>query len=126
MKKILLVEDDLDLSNLYKEFLSASGFEVLTAGDKEGGLKMTLQSDVDFILLDVMLAGDTSGLDLLKDLRKDEKGKDIPVVVLTNVAKNEEKEKALKLGAKEYLVKAASKPQEVVKVAKKYTGLNLS
>lgn len=121
MKKILLVEDDFDLSNLYKELLSSEGFEVLTARDKEGGLSLALQEDVDLILLDVMLAGDTSGLDLLRELRVDEKRKDIPIVILTNVVKDKEKNMALNYGAKEYLVKAKHDPKEIVEIVKKYT-----
>jgi len=121
-KKVLLIEDDLDLSNLYKEYLTAAKFDVITARDKEEGLKLALQEKVDFILLDVMLAEDSSGLDLLRDLRASEKDKETPVVMLTNVAKDEEKKMALNLGAKEYLVKASSKPKEIVKTVKKYTG----
>lgn len=120
MKRILLVEDDVKLSELYKEFLIAEGFEVLTATDKDDGLKLALEEHVSFILLDVMLAEDSSGIDLLKDLRADERGKDIPVVMLTNVAKDNEKDLALQLGAKDYLIKAAQKPEAVVEVVKKY------
>ncbi len=120
MRKILLVEDDILLSNLYKEFLSSEGFEVLTARDKNEGLNLALQEDISLILLDVILASKTSGLDLLKELREDEKGKEIPVIVLTNVAKDKEKNLALKLGAKDYLVKAAQNPEVVVTKIKKY------
>lgn len=121
MKKVLLVEDDLNLQNLYTEYLTSEGFDVLTARDKDEGLKLALEKDVSFILLDVMLASNTNGLDLLDELRSTEKGQTIPVVILTNVAKDEEKDRALKLGAKEYLVKASSSPKEVVKIVKEFT-----
>lgn len=119
--KILVVEDNPDLANLYKLFLYDAGYDVVTARDKDEGLKLALQGDISFILLDVMLAENTSGLDLLRDLMVDEKGKNIPVVMLTNVVKEEEKKLALGLGAKEYLVKAAQKPEDVVQIIKKYT-----
>ena len=120
MKKVLLVEDDPLLSNLYKTFLTTGGFEVLTARDKEIGLNLALQENPDFILLDVMLASHSSGLDLLKELREDDRGKNIPVIMLTNVAEDEERDLALKLGVKEYLLKAAQEPEEVVEKVKKY------
>ncbi len=119
--KILVVEDNPDLANLYKLFLLDAGYDVVTAREKEEGLKLALGGDISFILLDVMLAENTNGLDLLRDLKQDEKGKNIPVVMLTNVVKEEEKKLALSLGAKEYLVKAAQKPEEVVRIIKKYT-----
>jgi DNA-binding response OmpR family regulator len=106
--KVLIVEDNMDLANLYKQFLYSAGYDAL-------------KGDIDFILLDVMLAENTSGLDLLRDLSEDEKGRHIPVAMLTNVVKEEEKKLALGLGAKEYLVKAAQKPEEVVRIVKKYT-----
>jgi len=121
MKKVLLVEDDLNLQNLYTKYLTSEGFDVLTARDKDEGLKLALEKDVSFILLDVILASNTNGLDLLDELRSTEKGQAIPVVILTNVAKDEEKDRALKLGAKEYLVKASSSPEEVVKIVKEFT-----
>ena len=120
MKTILLVEDDPTLSDLYEEFLSAEGFKIVKARDLEQGLNSALQKDISFILMDVMLAAHTSGLDLLKTLKEDDKAKNIPVVVLTNVAKDKERNLAFKLGAKEYLVKAAQKPKDVVEVVKKY------
>lgn len=120
MKTILLVEDDPTLSDLYEEFLSSEGFKVLKARDFEQGLNLALQGDVALILLDIMLAANTSGLDLLKNLRENDKGKNIPVVMLTNIAKDKERDLALKLGAKEYLVKAAQSPKEVVEIVKKY------
>ncbi len=120
MKTVLLVEDDPTLSDLYEEFLSLEGFKVFKARDFEQGLNLVLQENIALILMDVMLAANTSGLDLLKNLKDDEKVKNIPVIMLTNVAKDKERDLALKLGAKEYLVKAAQKPKDVVEVVKKY------
>ena len=71
------------------------------------------------ILLDIMLPR-MSGTDFLEKLRQDPKGKNMPVVALTNLAEEGEKQKALKLGVKEYIVKAMQTPEQVVEKIKKY------
>ena len=118
MKTILLVEDDPILSKLYEELLSSEDFKVVKARDVQQGLDLLLQEDVSIVLLDVMLASHNSGLDLLKNIKENEDTKNIPVIMLTNVAKDEERSRALELGAEEYLVKAAQKPQHVVEMVK--------
>ncbi len=110
---ILVVEDDPILSKMYSEKFSNEGFKVLTAMDGESGLDVALKNKIDIILLDVMLPR-VSGIDLLKKLREHEKGKNILVVVLTNLADPDEKKRALDLGVKDYLVKAMQNPGQVV------------
>ena len=110
---ILVVEDDPILSKMYSEKFSNEGFKVLTALDGESGLDVALKNKIDIILLDVMLPR-VSGIDLLKKLREHEKGKNILVVVLTNLADPDEKKRALNLGVKDYLVKAMQNPGQVV------------
>lgn len=110
---ILVVEDDPILLKMYTEKFTNEGFKVLTAQDGEMGLEIALKSKIDIILLDIMLPR-ISGTDLLKKLRESEKGKNIIVVVLTNLADLEEKQKAINLGVKDYLVKAMQNPGQVV------------
>ena len=116
---ILIVEDDPVLAKMYAEKFKFEGFTVLLAKDGEEGLQMALEEKIDLILLDIMLPR-LSGVDLLEKLRQNPKGKLQKVVALTNLAEQEEKEKALKLGVKEYLVKAMQTPEVVVEKVKKY------
>ncbi len=116
---ILIVEDDPVLLKMYTEKFSYEGFKVLNAKDGEEALEVTLAQKIDIVLLDIMLPR-MSGTDYLEKIRQDTKGKNLPVVALTNLAEEEERQKALKLGVKEYLVKAMQTPEQVVATIKKY------
>jgi len=120
-KIILIVEDDPVLLKMYTEKFTFEGFKVLNARDGEEALKVALSEVIDFILLDIMLPR-MSGTDFLEKLRQNPKGKTTPVVALTNLAEELEKQRALKLDVKEYLVKAMQTPEQVVEVVKKYIG----
>jgi len=116
---VLLIEDDPLLTKMYKAKFTTEGFNVLIAGDGEEGLKFSLENNPDIILLDIMMPK-LSGLDLLSKLREDPRGKDVPVIVLTNLTQQKEAQKALDLGAKEFMVKANLTPSQVVEKIKKY------
>ena len=118
-KTILLIEDDCLLLKMYKTKFTMEGFEVLTAEDGEAGLKIALEKKVDFIIMDIMMPK-LSGLDLLAQLKKTEKGKNIPVIILSNLARPEKQKQALDSGAKEFLVKANVTPAEVVAKVQAY------
>ncbi len=118
-KAILIVEDDPVLLKMYSEKFSFEGFKVLNARDGEEALKVSLSEHVDVILLDIMLPR-MSGTDFLAMLRQNPKGKSVPVVALTNLTADEERQKAIKLGVEEYLVKAMQTPEKVVEIVKKY------
>lgn len=113
-KKILLIEDDRDLADLYEEVLSEN-YEIKVAFDGKAGLEMAKNSP-DLILLDILLP-EVNGFELLKNLKTSQETKKIPVVVLTNLgSKNvdDDKKLALLLGAEDYWVKAYHKPDEIV------------
>lgn len=118
-KAILIVEDDPVLLKMYTEKFTFEGFGVLNAKDGEEALSVATKGNVDIILLDIMLPR-MSGTDFLEKLRQDPKGKSLPVVALTNLAEEGEKQKALKLGVKEYIVKAMQTPEQVVEKIKKH------
>ena len=118
-KIILIVEDDPVLLKMYTEKFTFEGFSVLNAKDGEEALNIATKDKVDIVLLDIMLPR-MSGTDFLDKLRQDPKGKSLPVVALTNLAEEGEKQKALKLGVKEYIVKAMQTPEQVVEKIKKY------
>lgn len=116
---ILIVEDDPVLLRMYTEKFTFEGFDVLNAKDGDEAFKVATTQKVDFILLDIMLPK-MSGTDFLEKLRKTTEGRNIPVVAITNLAEEEERQRALKLGVQEYLVKAMKTPEEVVETVKKY------
>ena len=120
-KKILFVEDEPSLQKAISEVLIQEGFEVLSASDGEEGLKATKEEKPDLILLDLILPK-KDGFEVLKELKADEKLKDIPVIVLTNLEGVGDVEKALSLGAKTYLVKANYEIEDVLKMVKEHLG----
>lgn len=111
--RVMLVEDDIFLSGMYVKKLELEDFEVLLASDGKQGLKMIQDQPPDLILLDIMLPK-MSGFDLLKEIKKEKKTKDIPVILLTNLGQKKHVEKGFALGAKDYLIKAHFMPSEVI------------
>lgn len=120
-KIILIVEDDPILLKMYTEKFTFEGFTVLNAKDGQEALDKATKENMDIILLDIMLPR-MSGTDFLEKFKATAKGKDIPVIALTNLAEEEERLKAIKLGVKEYLVKAMQTPEQVVEKVKKHVG----
>src|SRR5512141_2250993 len=104
MKKVLLVEDDLDIQRIYTEKLKNNGFNVILAPDASNGLQYAKAEKPNIILLDIMLPGKMNGFELLEILKKDDNLRKIPVIVMTNL--DTEKKQALDIGANDYLIKA--------------------
>lgn len=121
-QSILIVEDDPVLLKMYTEKFTFEGFTVLNAKDGEEALDVSLKNQINIILLDIMLPR-MSGTDFLERLRQNPKGLTVPVVALTNLAEEEERQRAIKLGVKEYLVKAMQTPEQVVEKVKKYLNI---
>lgn len=106
---------------MLSEALVAAGFSVANASDGEAGLALVRSEMPDLVLLDLILPK-LDGFSVLQELKKDEKTKDIPVMVLTNLESADDVEKVIALGATTYLVKAnydlpdiVAKAQEVIK-----------
>lgn len=118
MKKILFVEDEPSLQKAIGEVLVQEGFEVLAATDGEEGLEKAKEKP-DLILLDLILPK-KDGFEVLKEMKADDKIKDIPVIVLTNLEGTGDVEKALELGATTYLVKANYELEDVVAKVKEF------
>lgn len=120
-KKILLIEDDRDLAELYEEVLSPQ-YDVELAFDGEQGGEMAKSKKPDLILLDILLPK-VNGFDVLKRLKSDPETAGIPVVVLTNLGSkdvDDDKKLALLLGAEDYWVKAFHEPAEIIKKIASY------
>jgi len=120
MKKVLLIEDDKFLSDMYVTKFSKFGYKIETAYDGEEGIKKTKKTRPDVILLDIRLPL-KDGFEVLKEIKKDQKTRGIPVILLTNLGQKEDIEEGLKLGAVDYLIKAQFTPQEIVDKVKKIT-----
>jgi DNA-binding response OmpR family regulator len=103
--KILIVEDDQSLSEVLKDRFENEGFDVFVAKDGAEGLIMALDKKPDVILLDILMPK-LDGLSMLKKLRTYEQGKNIRVIVTTNVNDSKEVHEALALGARDFLVKS--------------------
>lgn len=120
---ILIIEDDPLLSHMYDEKFKTEGFATLIANNGSDGLKLALEKQPALVLLDIMLPkGD--GMSVLKRLRDDEKGKNIPVIALTNKTERESAKEAMKYGAKEYLTKAMQSPEDVIQKVKSHLGMS--
>lgn len=119
MKKVLIVEDDASIIQMYSMKFKEGGYEVLQAGTGVEGLEMAKKNKPDLILLDIIIP-QFDGFAVLEKLREDTAIKNIPVVLLTNLSQEGDQEKGKKLGAKEYLVKAHLTPSEVFKKVEQY------
>jgi len=113
MKKILIIEDDPFLNEMYATKFSQSGFQVELAVDGQEGLKKIRTIKPNLILLDIVLPK-MDGFEVLKEVKKDAQLNKIPIVLLTNLGQKKEVEKGLSLGADEYIIKAHFTPTAVV------------
>lgn len=118
MKKILLVEDEEIIVTLLQRKLTQEGYEVLVARDGEEGLKtmreaLQVGKPVNLVLLDIIMPK-MGGLEVLEEMTKDKKLKDIPVIIISNSGQPVELDRAQKLGAKDWLIKTEFDPQEVI------------
>jgi len=113
LKSILLVDDDLTLREMYMERFKAEGFSVEMAKDGEEAIKMATENRPNIILLDIMMPK-INGLDVLKKLKDLPETKDIPVIVLTALIQDRERQEAMDRGADDYIVKSETMPGEVI------------
>jgi len=91
-KTVLLVDDDLDLLDIYRITLEGEGFEVLTAENADEAMRIATSTPIDAAVLDVMMRTPTEGFLLARSLRQDERTRGIPLLMLTSVnAENEAK-----------------------------------
>lgn len=104
-KRVLLVEDDPILQRAGEVSLRQRGFEVSTAADGAEGLRKAREETPDLVLLDLLMPL-MPGVELLRSLKADEATRHIPVLVLSNSSRDDDKREALALGAVGYLVKA--------------------
>lgn len=121
MAKILLIEDDPLMVNLYRKIFARAGYVVEIAQRGGAGLEKAKEVLPDLILLDIMMP-EMDGFEVLEKLKKDDKTKSIPVIALTNLAGEEDAKRALDLGAVAYVVKSEHDPREVLEIVKEALG----
>jgi len=118
-KKILIIEDEYILANMYADRFRSEEWEVTIATTRDEGLKLTKKEKPDIVLLDILLF-DGHGIEYLRIKKEDEAIARIPVVVFSNLDDPKTKEESLKLGALEYLLKTDYTPQELISRVRSY------
>ncbi|MFA5030378.1 MAG: response regulator [Patescibacteria group bacterium] len=113
--KILLVEDDHILVDMYRLKFKISGLNLLIATGGYQGLDMIKKEKPDLVLLDIKM-DDLDGFEVLKQMKADPTVKDIPVFLLTNMSEKEASDEGKQLGAERYVMKAKQTPEEIVEI----------
>jgi DNA-binding response OmpR family regulator len=113
-KSILVVEDDISMAKVLKNKLSSEGYDVAQAKNGEEGLETALKEHPDLILLDIVMPV-MDGITMLHELRKDAWGKNVKVLILTNLSDAKKEKEALEDGLCDYLIKTNWQLDDVVK-----------
>lgn len=112
MAKIIIVEDDVNLANIYKEKLTKGGHQASVVSDVDAAKKI-LADKPNLVLCDILMPH-VSGLDILREVKADAGGAAIPILLLTNVAEDSTIAKGLEYGAYGYLLKSETTPEQVL------------
>ncbi len=119
-KRILIIDDDRYIRELYEEVLKNAGFVVLTAVDGEEGINKLKEGGYDLVLLDMMMPK-VDGTGVMNELTQHPpKLKNGPIILLSNLGNELRIENALKLGASTYIVKSDITPDKLLEVVEKY------
>lgn len=117
MPKIAIIEDDQAISQMYRIKFEAENYEVETAENGKLGLELVEKLRPDIILLDLMMP-EMTGDEMLQKLRKTDWGKDIRVIILTNMGEQEAPPILKELGVKRFILKAEMTPRQVAEMVK--------
>ena len=121
MTKILLVEDDKSLREIYGVRLLAEGYDIVSAGDGEEALAMAIKDRPNLIISDVMMPK-ISGFDMLDILRSTTETRDIKVIMMTALSSEDQRSRGESLGADRYLVKSQVGIEDVVRTVHEVLG----
>lgn len=116
-KKVILIEDEESIRELYKRQLTLAGLQVDAFATGKEGLNAVINGQYDLLLLDIMLP-DINGLEILKEVKKNEKTKTTPVLLLTNLGQDAVIKEGFQLGAEGYILKAAYTPDQIIQEVK--------
>lgn len=117
MTKIAIIEDDAVISQMYRMKFETDGFDVQLATNGERGVALVEHFSPDIILMDLQMP-EMDGATALAEIRKNEWGKDVPVIILTNLGEEEAPKSLKALGIHSYIVKAELTPRQVVQRVK--------
>ena len=120
--KIAIIEDDQAISQMYRMKFEAEGYEVDTAENGKLGLALIETMVPDIVLLDLMMP-EMTGEEMLVELRKKDWGKEIPVIILTNMGEQEVPMRMKDLSVRSFILKADMTPRQVAEVVKKELGV---
>lgn len=115
--KVAIIEDDIAISQMYRLKFESEGYQVQTADNGRVGLELTEEFKPDIILLDLMMP-EMTGDEMLAELRKKPWGKDITVIILTNMGEEEAPKDLKELGVHSFIVKAEMTPRQVAERVK--------
>jgi DNA-binding response OmpR family regulator len=118
-KRVLVIEDEDFIRDLYRSELAKNGYEALAYATAEEGLTALKANKYDAVLLDIMLPG-MNGLDFLKQIKEDPANKDLKVVMLTNLGQENIIKQGFEYGASGYLIKSAHNPDEIMGEVKNF------
>ena len=118
-KKILIIEDDKFLNKLYSDKLKREGFNVLVAISGDEGLAKVFSEKPDLVILDIVLP-EKNGFDILSEIKLRPETKDIPVLILTNLAQESDMQTGRKLGAVDYVIKTELLITKLGEMVRKY------
>lgn len=121
MTKILIIEDELILAEMYRDKFTQAGYEVVLAFSAEEGLKLVKdkKEKPDLILLDILLPRE-NGIQFLKRFKKIAGVAQVPIVAFSNYDEPKTRKEAEELGVKDYLIKTEFTPNEIVEKVKTY------
>lgn len=115
---ILIIEDDRFFRSIIAQKLEKEGYEVLAVSDSKETFKMLEQKIPSLVILDLILPG-MDGFEVLSAIKGDEKTKNIPVIVASNLGQKEDVDRALALGAVDFMIKVNFTPEEITAKVKK-------
>ena len=112
-RRVLLVEDDAFLRKILNEKLQHAEYDVTALDGGETVLQTVVEKKPHIVLLDIMMPK-KSGYEVIDELKADDRTKDVPIIVLSNLGQEEDIEKAKSLGAHDFLTKANFMPEEII------------
>ena len=119
MEKILIIEDEKILVEMYKSKLEANNFEVISAFSSEEGIEILKKEKPDLVILDILLPKE-NGITFLEKIKKIKIIPGVRIVVFSNYDDPETRKKAFKLGVEDYLIKTQFTPREFLEKVKEY------
>jgi DNA-binding response OmpR family regulator len=121
MAKILIVEDDKLLARAIRGELEEGGYAVQVTASGDTAADLLNKEPFDLVFLDIMLQGDYDGYDVLQALRDPKSNyRKVPVIILSNMGQMENMDKAMDMGATDYVVKASTDMSKIVELANKH------